>query len=488
VGWIFWQRGLTRVRACSPKMRPAGLSPATGAPGAPAAPAWEPAWSSANKQWYYQDRRTGESSWGRPPGCTVELPRQPPSEVPQSVSAVAANLPPGWEAEWDPTHKRHYYYNLETKERLWKPPPGTGAVVAAAAAAPGREEARPSRLAAPAPAGPEASPRTPVRSPVPDIGRRGTPQRGAGRATAWDAEAFRQRVAQARATGEIRAVKSVLREVSEHNYTLRDQWPVPRTVHVTLQRCLQSRPTGHSRAPELTFSASSTADAALHFALAGGGRKVVALNFANGSTVGGGYKNGATAQEEDLCRRFPCLYTSLNNANREGLYPFGPSTCSSPDRPAKYSDVLWTPGAILARAGEVDGFSLLPPERQVAVSLVAAAAPNLRFANPPELNDSNLMYDAIKAILIAPKVMQPEVTTIILGAWGCGAFGGNPDDISELFCRALSDERLGRLYKEVHFAILESGRGEDRNAKVFREALRKHGLTPSELNVATSAR
>ena len=37
----------------------------------------------------------------------------------------------------------------------------------------------------------------------------------------------------------------------------------------------------------------------------------VGLNFANAHHAGGGYLRGARAQEEDLCRLMPTLYTAL---------------------------------------------------------------------------------------------------------------------------------------------------------------------------------
>lgn len=271
--------------------------------------------------------------------------------------------------------------------------------------------------------------------------------------------------------------------MSEHNYLLRDRWPVPRTVAVPAAQCFAHPLPPLDRDPEVSFSSMSTADAMLHFAILGDRkRKVSGLNFANGINVGGGYKTGAVAQEEDLCRRMTCLYTSLNNAKRDALYPFGPSTCASRDRPAKYCDVLWTKDVILARSGDAKGFDLLPPEQQVPVSLVSAAAPNLRFASPPELCDQALLYESVKAILIASHMKQPEVTTVVLGAWGCGAFGGDPKNISELFCRALVHDRLGRLYREVHFAIPRFGE-EDHNADVFRETFRREGVCFRDLDL-----
>jgi len=163
---------------------------------------------------------------------------------------------------------------------------------------------------------------------------------------------------------------------------------------------------------------------------------------------------------------------------RAGLYPFGPCTCTSPNEPAKYSDVLWTPNVTIARAGEPEGYALLPTGQQVSVSLVAAAAPNLRFADPKEIFDREHMYNTVKMIFLVPRLLQPELTTLVLGAWGCGAFGGDPVEVSKLFCRAIVDEGLGQLYEEVHFAI-PSG-ADDQNANIFREALRRHGLAVRE--------
>jgi len=294
----------------------------------------------------------------------------------------------------------------------------------------------------------------------------------------WDADDFIRRLMQARGTGSRYATKAVLKEVAEHNYNLRTLWAVPRTHFITHDQCMKTRVQGRGKDPEITFSTMTTADALYHFAY-NERRKVCGLNFANGSDVGGGYKTGAQAQEEDLCRRIPNLFTSLFQAKREGLYPFGPGTARSPSEPGKYCDVLWTPGCVIARAGEERGFALLPPEAQVSTSLVAAAAPNLKFAVPPDLHDRTLMYNAAKTILIAPRMMEPEVSTIVLGAWGCGAFGGDPQEISQLFCSALIEERLGRLYQEVHFAI--PAFSQDENLVVFKDCLRKNGIEFREI-------
>eukprot|EP00438_Fugacium_kawagutii_P017972 Skav223032 [mRNA] locus=scaffold5:1821:20652:+ [translate_table: standard] len=157
-------------------------------------------------------------------------------------------------------------------------------------------------------------------------------------------------------------------------------------VHDRLR--LKARITGMGQDPEITFSKMTTADALVWFALRSPGQQVVGLNFANGQQVGGGYKNGAVAQEEDLCRRMPTLYTSLNNAKREtGVHESGARSRS------RYApQVLWTPRVCIARASEDLGYELLDEKQQVTVALVAAAAPNLKFADPPEPYDKVLMH------------------------------------------------------------------------------------------------
>lgn len=431
---------------------------------------WEAAWDIVRKKWYYQDRNLGTSTWQMPKDSTLELPRVPPSEAPESVPDLQ-DLPAGWHAAWDVRYRHWYYYNYETAERTWTQPRLDRGAPAARSTIDAAAKGDVEMLQQPAAKEGEA------RS-------QGFPARGA----TWDPAGFLRRLGEAKQTRNKYAVKGVFREVSENNYDLRHSWPVPRTVLVKHADCLQVLDQSEdasslfwpSNVLEVTFSSMTTADAMLYFARERGAEKVCGLNFANGSQVGGGYKNGAQAQEEDLCRRMPCLFTSLNNAKRDGYYPFGPPTCQSVESPAGYSDVLWTPDVALARGDEASGFDLLPKDQQVSVSLVAAAAPNLRFAQPPELFDRDLMYNTIESIFVTPRMKQPEVTTLLLGAWGCGAFGGDPHEVSELFCKALRNERLSRLYKEVHFAI-PSSNPEDKNIVTFRNTLKKHGFNVQEL-------
>lgn len=215
--------------------------------------------------------------------------------------------------------------------------------------------------------------------------------------------------------------RNMRREIAEANYALRKHWNIPKTVFLSYQDCEQAKVEKLSSGTKVSFSGKSTADAMLYFARDPTNR-ICGLNFANGSRVGGGYKTGARAQEEDLCRRIPNLYTTLFNASKDGMYPFGPCTCTSPSDPAKYSDVLYTPDVVVARFGEDDMYQFLPTSQQAKVSILTAAAPNVNFAS--EVYDINLMYKTIKAIFIGPKYIDPHTTILVLGAWGCGAFGG----------------------------------------------------------------
>lgn len=258
-------------------------------------------------------------------------------------------------------------------------------------------------------------------------------------------------------------------EIAEMNYKMRNTWPVPPCRYVSFQEVERGRAkvAPVCQAPQVTFSKWSTADALLKFGKVRG-KETCGLNFANGEQVGGGYKTGALAQEEDLCRRIPNLYTSLLNAKRaaeDRMYPFGPCTCRSPDRPEKYSDVLFTSDLVVARAAEEYNFEVLPPEQQVKTSLVTAAAPNINFAK--EISDLKLMRNSVEAIFIAPRLVRKDINTLVLGAWGCGAFGGDPKEISELFSSVLAE--LGSLYQEVHFAI--PGGKSGTNGRVFWETL-----------------
>eukprot|EP00927_Polykrikos_kofoidii_P059998 TRINITY_DN55080_c0_g1_i1.p1 TRINITY_DN55080_c0_g1~~TRINITY_DN55080_c0_g1_i1.p1 ORF type:complete len:379 (+),score=46.33 TRINITY_DN55080_c0_g1_i1:76-1212(+) len=287
----------------------------------------------------------------------------------------------------------------------------------------------------------------------------------------WDAHDFLARLREARSKSNDDA-KRVLRDVAENNYVHRNRWRVPRTVPVPYNRGMGSGVPIWDVNPSVIFSDLTTAEALLFLGKARRGM-VCGLNFANGSHAGGGYKNGATAQEEDLCRRMPSLYTSLNNARREGFYPFGPSTCRTPADPCKYSDVLWTPDVVIARADETSGYAWLPDHDQVSACLVAAAAPNILFARPPEINDVEMLCNTIRTILVTPRLMRPEINTIVLGAWGCGAFGGDPAVMSQLFFRVLFQENYRQLYKEIHFAIPCFSK-EDRNSAIFRDVFHRN--------------
>mmetsp|Transcript_31122 Transcript_31122/g.58380 ORF Transcript_31122/g.58380 Transcript_31122/m.58380 type:complete len:297 (-) Transcript_31122:92-982(-) len=286
----------------------------------------------------------------------------------------------------------------------------------------------------------------------------------------WDHVKFAQEIAECKVQKDFKRLKTLLAQVAKDNYEHREQFGrIPPTIPVSHRELAKFRPPSET-VPTISFSRWDTADALLNLGKKSG-RKVCALNFANGKDVGGGYLNGASAQEEDLCRRIPLLYSSLRGATKEGHYPFGPPTCTSADRPEKYCDVLYTANLVVGRDSSENGFRILSRKEQVTVSLVAAAAPNINFEK--DVNDEGLVYKAMMTIFAAPHLVEGDVNTLILGAWGCGAFGGDPIKIASLFVQALLKDNLGQGYKEVHFAIPQFST-DDTNYDVFRDVFRRN--------------
>lgn len=184
---------------------------------------------------------------------------------------------------------------------------------------------------------------------------------------------------------------------------------------------------------------------------------VVLLNFASARNPGGGFLNGAKAQEEDLCRCSALYVTLLQHmeyyeANR------------------RQDSLLYTDHAIFSPAVpffKVQGTGDLLPDPFVA-SVITAPAPNtrpyLRASGDPVLLEQCFERRWRNVLAIAH---AERVPTILLGAWGCGAFGGDPTVASRTAEAALHD--FAAAFERVVFAIPGTGKQSRRNLEVFRE-------------------
>jgi uncharacterized protein (TIGR02452 family) len=167
--------------------------------------------------------------------------------------------------------------------------------------------------------------------------------------------------------------------------------------------------------------------------------KIGLLNMANDMCPGGGVVCGAQAQEEDICRR-TTLYPTLH---RE-LYPLN------------FDQVLYTPNVKIIKDGTYN--RLLPNEWKkynidAVVSAAAIRRPTLNGNGTYRLtNDLNTMRLKIKMVLQTFAVHN--IDHLILGAWGCGAFGNPAGQVAQLFHEALNNEFFN-CFKSVTFAIRE---------------------------------
>lgn len=181
------------------------------------------------------------------------------------------------------------------------------------------------------------------------------------------------------------------------------------------------------------------------------------MNFANAHKAGGGFRLGANAQEEALCR-CSTLYASINSDKAGEMYKYNNTHLSATE-----SDyMLYSPDVCVFR-----GAGCMLTEEHFMSAVITVPAPNRRgaalFASGKKIAET--MTRRIRIMLaIAAKHGHKD---IILGAWGCGAFGNKPDDVSEYFRKVLIDEGYGKLFDNVCFAIY--GKEDGRNYLSFKK-------------------
>jgi uncharacterized protein (TIGR02452 family) len=170
------------------------------------------------------------------------------------------------------------------------------------------------------------------------------------------------------------------------------------------------------------------------------GHSPVALNFASATHPGGGFLSGARAQEEYLARSSG-LYACLRN---HPMYQFHMWN----DDPLYSNYAIYSPAVPVFRAD--DGALLEEPYTVAMITSPAVNAAQLAEARYTEIAPA--MWDRITKVLAVGLLHGHD--SIVLGAWGCGAFGNNPNEIAMLFERALR-ENFKTAYRRVIFAVLD---------------------------------
>ena len=136
--------------------------------------------------------------------------------------------------------------------------------------------------------------------------------------------------------------------------------------------------------------------------------------MANPTIPGGGVKNGRTAQEEIIWRQSnvgPALLSALNRK----LYPISDASG------------IFVPKGIIFRGDARDGYK---EETPFPVDFFASAAINgADLINTPA--EVALTKEKIRVML--RKAIQNGNDSLVLGAFGCGAFHNNPNKMAEFY-------------------------------------------------------
>ena len=170
------------------------------------------------------------------------------------------------------------------------------------------------------------------------------------------------------------------------------------------------------------------------------GARPLALNFANGIHPGGGFLHGARAQEEFLCRS-SALYATLEGDPMYAAHRLRP-------KPDSTDWAILSPLVPVFR--DDNGSEIGAPW---TLDVLTCAAPYAPTVGRDLARD--LLRSRIHRVLAIARARG--YASLVLGAWGCGAFGNDAHAAATDFREALEGSFAG-AFDEIVFAITDWSR------------------------------
>lgn len=168
------------------------------------------------------------------------------------------------------------------------------------------------------------------------------------------------------------------------------------------------------------------------------------LNFASAKNPGGGFLNGAMAQEEALAAsgglyQTLLLHETYYRVNRE---------CGT----MMYTDhAIYSPQVPFFRDGKFD--LLRVPVLASVLTLPAVNMGQVRLKGEDAAVAKQVMKDRMRLSLAI--FAKERATHLILGAYGCGVFCNDPEEVASWWQELLETEGYGRYFEQVVFAVLD---------------------------------
>ncbi|MCI9319699.1 MAG: TIGR02452 family protein [Lachnospiraceae bacterium] len=180
-----------------------------------------------------------------------------------------------------------------------------------------------------------------------------------------------------------------------------------------------------------------------------GKKDIAVLNFASAKNPGGGFLNGAKAQEESITAS-STLYKTLiahpeyyenNRAQKSMMYT---------------DHGIYSPDVLFIRNGKFDLEK--EPVKASVLTIPAVNMGQVRLKGEDEETARHVMYRRMRLILSV--FAEKGAKNLVLGAYGCGVFRNDPVQIA-LWWKELLAGGLGAYFESIFHAVLDHSKNQD---------------------------
>lgn len=174
--------------------------------------------------------------------------------------------------------------------------------------------------------------------------------------------------------------------------------------------------------------------------------KIGILNFASAKNPGGGFMGGSQAQEESLARS-SSLFASIDQ--KQEMYSFNKSR-----KTYVYSDyMIYSDNVVFFRNDDMELINYYMVDVLTSPAVNVGAMMQNKRSELSKVDDAMLLrMDKMLGLFV-----EKGVKHLVLGAWGCGVFRNNPEDVVRYFKHFLKDGgKYEHAFERVRFSVLDT--------------------------------